>query len=143
MDRKKQNRRLASHATDAPSLSRRIEDMENRLMVERAQVVAHTREFQGSVRRRLTSPTSLVFAGSMGFIAAEIIGARSGRRGGKKSKLASAGKSAGKTLFGILAKPLGSVVQLASAGFLAKQSKDMSETMQTTTSESISPPTLH
>lgn len=142
MDRKKQNRRLASHATDAPSLNRRIEDMENRLMVERAQVVAHTREFQGSVRRRLTSPTSLVFAGSMGFIAAEIIGARSGR-GGKKSKLASAGKSAGKTLFGMLAKPLGSVVQLASAGFLAKQSKDMSDTMHATTTESISSPTLH
>ncbi len=113
--------------------------MENRLMVERAQAVAHAREFGGHVRRRLTSPTSLLFAGSMGFIAAEIIGARSGKRGGRKSRLLSAGKSLG----GSLVKPLLSMAQLASVGFLAKKGGEMSDAMQTTAEPPITPPTLH
>lgn len=137
------DRKLASHASDALSLKRRIHDMENRLMVERAQVAAHTREFGGSVKRRLTSPTSLVFAAGMGFIASEILGARraKGPKHGGKSKLVAAGKSAGKTLFSAFAGPLMSMAQVASMGFLAKQGKEASDAARAAAEEP--PPTLH
>lgn len=136
------DRKLASRASGSLSLNRRIRDMENRLMVERAQVVAHSREFGGNVRRRLTSPTSLVFAGSMGFIASEILASRPPRRRGGKSRLLSAGKSAGRTLLGSLAKPLLSMVHLASIAFMAKEGKEASDAAQAAAGQSP-PPTLH
>lgn len=146
---KRSSRKLASHASDSRSLKGRIVDMENRLMLERAQLVAHTRAFGGNLRRRLTSPTSLVFAGSMGFIAAEILGARrakGGKKGRGKSKLLAAGKSAGKSVLGSLAKPLLSMVQLASLAFVTKQAQDDepgAEWAPPESSSPASPPTLH
>src|SRR5690606_13154679 len=104
-------------------LDTQIAVMERRLAVERAQVVAHSRELRGNLKRRLVSPISLVFATSVGFVAGEIMALRRPRkeRPAGKTKLRQAGKS----LLGGISKPLLSLLQLGSVGFLAKQSSEV------------------
>lgn len=136
-----------TNASDAHSLKQRIADMEQRLALERVQVVAHSRAWRGNVRRRVTSPTSLFLAGGLGFIAAEIFAARS-RTAASRS---GAGKPQGsllKSVLGGIGKPLLSMMQLGSLGFLAKQSHDVKSTMETSAAPADAspysePPTLH
>lgn len=119
--------RLAAHASDAPKLNARIEDMEHRLGVERAQFVAGARAFGGHVKRRLTSPTSLAFSASMGFVAAEIIHARSvvKREAAKHGATKPQQKAAARSVLGSMTKPLMSLFHIVSAGFLAKKASDL------------------
>lgn len=119
--------RIAAHASDAPTLNERIEDVEHRLGVERTQFVANMREYGGQVRRRMTTPTSLVFSASMGFVAAEVIEARSAvkraaaRRGATKPQQ----KAAARSVLESISRPLVSLFHIASAGMLAKKTTDV------------------
>jgi len=132
--------RTEEYATDAPTLDKRIGDMEERLALERAQVIAHVREFGGNVRRRMTSPTSLVFSAGMGFMAAELIGARSrfarnARRGASKRQRRAAGKSAVESIM----KPLLALLRVGVLGFFAKQNKDLAQSVEETSGVDSSP----
>lgn len=120
---------LARNATDAATLNRRIEDMEARLAVERAQIAAHARAFGHGVRRRLTSPTSLLFSMSVGFVSAEVIHERSvvkreaARRGATKPQQ----KAAARSVIESISKPAMSLFHIVSAGMLAKKTHDAAE----------------
>lgn len=133
-------------ASDARTLKQRIADMEQRLALERTQVVAHSRAWRGDVRRRVTSPTSLFLAGGLGFIAAEIFAARS-RRAASRSRAGKPRGSLLKSVLGQVGKPLLSMMQLGSIGFLAKQSQDVNTVETSVTPAGSSPysepPTLH
>ena len=135
--------KLASHASDARRLSERIADMERRIAFERSQAVAHSRAFHGSVMRRLTSPTSLLFAGSMGFIAAEILTTRSSKAKGRGRARASGGGSLLKSVLGQVSKPLLTMLQMGSIGVLAKQSHDVQETVSEVQQAPQPPNVLH
>ncbi|HEX6930052.1 MAG TPA: hypothetical protein VF267_12410 [Gammaproteobacteria bacterium] len=147
MNRDSKDRRLASHAGKKNhTLHKRIEDMEARLAVERSQVIAHAREYGGTVRRRLTSPTSLLFATSMGFVAAELIRARSvasKRRGRTKAQR----KTAGKSTLEILMKPAMALLHLMPMGILFKQQDSVAKAAQAdmtgAAEEDVIPPVLH
>ncbi|HEX7030212.1 MAG TPA: hypothetical protein VF254_06420 [Gammaproteobacteria bacterium] len=119
--------RIAAHASNAPRLNDRIEDMERRLGVERAQLVANAREYGGYVRRRLTTPTSLIFSASVGFIAAEVIEARSAvkREAAKHGATKAQQKSAARSVLGSLTQPMMSLFHIVSAGFLAKKASEV------------------
>ena len=122
--------RPAAHATRAPTLNKRIEDMEQRLAFERTQAVAHVREFGGNVRRRMTSPTSLVFSAGVGFIAAEIIGSRrrivhEARRRGR----ANPKKKQGKSALASVIEPIVPLARIGILGFFTKKNKEMAEQM--------------
>lgn len=122
--------RPAAHATKAPTLNKRIEDMEQRLALERTQAVAHVREFGGNVRRRLTSPTSLVFSASVGFVAAEIIGSR--RRivhEAKRRGRADPKKKQGKSALASIVEPIVPLARIGILGFFTKKNKEMAEQM--------------
>lgn len=67
----------SGHANDVLPLTARIDALEQRLVVRRARVGVSLRAFGRGLRRRMTSPISLVFAGSVGFIVAEIVSERS------------------------------------------------------------------
>lgn len=119
--------RPASHATKAPTLQKRIEDMEERLELERTQAVIHAREFGGNVRRRLTSPTSLAFSASVGFVAGEVMNARSRvshaakKRAQKKAQPKR--KSGGKSLMSVL-RPLIPILHAGAMGIMSKNDED-------------------
>lgn len=120
--------RPASHATDAPTLNKRIEDMEERLAFERVQAVAHVREFGGNVRRRMTSPTSLVFSAGIGFVAAEILGSRrrimhEARRRGRTNPKKKQGKSA----LAAFIEPIVPLARIGILGFFTKKNKEAAE----------------
>lgn len=137
--------RPAGYATQAPTLDRRIEDMERRLALERAQAVAHAREFGGDLRRRMTSPTSLVFSASMGFLVAEFIGARSRvvkeaqRRGESRRQQ----KAAGKSVFASIVTPLLPLLRVGALGFFAKKNQDIAQHVSEATGVDSAPPTVH
>ena len=124
--------RPAAHATDAPTLDKRIEDMEERLALERAQAVAHMREFGGKVRRRLTSPTSLIFSASIGFLTAELVSARSRavRAAQRSGKSKAQQKAAGQSVFASIAKPILPLLRIGALGFFAKKNKDLVESVE-------------
>lgn len=146
-DARSRPNRSAANASGARSLKQRIADMEQRLALERTQVVAHSRAWRGDVRRRMTSPTSLFLAGGLGFIAAEIFAARS-----RKAASRGAGKPQGsllKSVLGQIGRPLLSMLQLGSIGFLAKRGHDVKSAVETSVAPNAEsgaysePPTLH
>ncbi|MBW3567120.1 MAG: hypothetical protein KY410_04020, partial [Proteobacteria bacterium] len=100
--------------------------------VERAQTVAHMREFGGKVRRRLTSPTSLIFSASIGFLTAELVSARSRavRAAQRSGKSKAQQKAAGKSVFASMVKPILPLLRVGALGFLAKKNKDLVETVE-------------
>lgn len=144
--KKDNDRDLAAHASDARSLNERIRDMEQRLALERGQAVARGREFRGDVRRRLTSPTSLVFAGSIGFIGAELLAWRAASLKARYSGPERRRRAPRKSMFEVLSKPVLSLLQLGSAGWLAKQAGDVQEAANPDAAPAttdIEPPILH
>lgn len=145
--RSKDDRDLAAHGSHARSLNERIRDMEQRLALERSQAMAHGREFRGDVRRRLTSPTSLLFAGSIGFISAELLAWRAASLKSRYSGPERRRRAPRKSTFELLSKPLLSLLHLGSIGFLAKQTGDVKEVVNETDAAqatgNIEPPVLH
>lgn len=126
------DKRPDAHASDAPGLDERIEDMEQRLGVQRALLVARGREFRGNVMRRLTSPTSLVFSASIGFIASEFLGARSraapaAQRAGRPKKQQ---KGVAKSLLAAVLTPILPMARMLAMGLFVQKSQDVAETIQ-------------
>lgn len=121
--------RPATHATKAPTLNKRIEDMEDRLEFERAQAVAHTRELGGKIRRRLTSPTSLAFSASVGFVAGEIMNARrrvshaAKKRAESRAQQKRKSDGGGSSLMSML-RPLAPILHAGAVGFMHKSDSD-------------------
>lgn len=125
---------------DPRPLDERIAQMEQRLALERAQAVSRLRAYRGDVKRRLTSPTMLVLAGGIGFVASEVMAARAARRAGtvRRSHSSRIGN-----LFGHVLRPLLSMAQLGSLGFLVKQNKDVKDTVDTAAAAPLQPPVVH
>lgn len=136
--------RPAVHATDAPSLDKRIEDMEERLALERAQAVAHMREFGGKVRRRLTSPTSLIFSASIGFLTAELISARSRAvKAAQRSGKSKVQKTGGKSVLASVVKPVLPLLRIGVLGFFARGSRSSTKPIEDSGSADAMSSMLH
>lgn len=98
------------------SLNERIEAAEKRLAFDTAHLIEDARALREGAKRRVVSPSSLMAAGSAGFIVAEVLHARRLRGRNRKSGGRKSSLSLGKLL-----QPLASIAQAAGLAFIKRE----------------------